>query len=241
MPNSDIDYSNTIIYKITCKNKDITDVYVGHTTNFVQRRYAHKQGCINNKSANHNCKLYNVIRANGGWSNWHMEIINFFNCADHCDARKKEQEYFIELKATLNSIEPFPKKEEKINTIDNETPIVPDSPYRFVCEPCGIKTNNKKDYNKHCLTAKHINRTSVEQPPLKVGFSCKRCNKIYNARNSLWYHEQKCDDEKKQKLYINQENAQVSQLTNMVFELIKSNSDLQKQMLEFYKNINTEI
>ncbi len=125
--------------------------------------------------------------------------------------------------------------------IDRMNEIVPNSPYRFLCEPCGIKTNNKKDYNKHCLTAKHINRTSVEQNPPKVGFSCKRCNKIYNARNSLWYHEQKCDDEKKQKLYINQENAQVSQLSNMVFELIKSNSDLQKQMMEVCKNINKEI
>lgn len=33
MPNKNIDYSNTIIYKIYCKNKFITDIYVGHTTN----------------------------------------------------------------------------------------------------------------------------------------------------------------------------------------------------------------
>ncbi len=217
-------------------------MYVGHTTNFVQRKHAHKQGCINNKSANHNCKLYEVIRANGGWANWHMEIINFFNCADHYAARKKEQEYFIELKATLNSIEPFPKSKVKINTIDNETAIkeiVQNSPYQFVCEPCGIKTNNKKDYNKHCLTAKHINRTSVEPKPSQLVFSCKQCSKNYNARNSLWYHEQKCDGEKKKKIYINDENSQVSQLSNMVFELIKSNSDLQKQMMEVCKKINT--
>ena len=50
MPKTDIDYSNTIIYKITCKNVLVNDVYVGHTTNFVQRKYAHKQGCINKKS-----------------------------------------------------------------------------------------------------------------------------------------------------------------------------------------------
>ena len=53
MPNVEIDYSTTIIYKITCKNPAITDVvYVGHTTNFVQRKHAHKQNCINNKSSN---------------------------------------------------------------------------------------------------------------------------------------------------------------------------------------------
>ena len=51
--------------------------------------------------------MYKVIRDNGGWSNWKMEIVNFFNCADHYEARKKEQEYFLSLKATLNSIEPY--------------------------------------------------------------------------------------------------------------------------------------
>ena len=39
MPKNEIDYSNTIIYKITCLDPNITDVYVGHTTNFVQRKH----------------------------------------------------------------------------------------------------------------------------------------------------------------------------------------------------------
>ena len=30
MSKRDIDYSNTIIYKITCRDKVIKDVYVGH-------------------------------------------------------------------------------------------------------------------------------------------------------------------------------------------------------------------
>jgi len=109
MPKTEIDYSNTIIYKITCNDKNVKEVYVGHTTNFVQRKYAHKQNCTNAKGANYNCKLYKVIRENGGWANWTMEIVNFFNCEDHYDARKKEQEHFELLNATLNSIEPMPK------------------------------------------------------------------------------------------------------------------------------------
>ena len=77
MPKTDIDYSNTIIYKITCCDETIKDVYVGHTTNFVQRKHAHKQGCNNPKSSNYDCKLYNTMRERGGWNNWKMEIINF--------------------------------------------------------------------------------------------------------------------------------------------------------------------
>jgi hypothetical protein len=110
MPKTEIDYSNTIIYKITCNDSNISDIYVGHTTNFVQRKYSHKQNCINDKSPNHKCKVYDVIRNNGGWDNWNMEIINFFNCHDHYEARQKEQEYFISLGATLNSVEPLSSK-----------------------------------------------------------------------------------------------------------------------------------
>ena len=61
-----------------------------------------------NGSVNYKSKLYEVIRNNGGWNNWNMEIIDFFNCKDHSEARQKEQEYFVSLNATLNSVEPFP-------------------------------------------------------------------------------------------------------------------------------------
>ena len=30
MPKTEIDYSNTIIYKITCKNLLVNELYVGH-------------------------------------------------------------------------------------------------------------------------------------------------------------------------------------------------------------------
>ena len=151
MPKTDIDYSNTIIYKITCKNKSITDVYVGHTTNFVQRKHAHKQSCKNIKSLNHNCKLYEVIRANGGWENWQMEIINFFNCADHYEARKREQEYFTSLNATLNSIEPFPKPkviEKKIDVVKISKPV-------FFCNVCNIYCDSLTTFDNHNKTNKH--------------------------------------------------------------------------------------
>jgi hypothetical protein len=55
-----------------------------------------------------NAKLYTFIREHGGWQNWKIEIVNFFNCIDLTEARQKEQEYFTSLGATLNSVEPFP-------------------------------------------------------------------------------------------------------------------------------------
>jgi hypothetical protein len=75
---------------------------------------------------------------------------------------------------------------------------IPKNPKVYLCEICNIKTGNKKDYTKHLLTAKHKCRTflnGIEQqnPNIKTkGFACERCHKTYKARNSLWYHEQKC-------------------------------------------------
>ncbi len=152
MPKTDIDYSNTIIYKITCKDPEIKDVYVGHTTNFVQRKHAHKQGCNNPKSANYDCKLYNTMRERGGWTNWKMEIINFFNCNDHYEARQKEQEYFVSLNANLNSIEPMPKPKETI--------IKPVKVKKlFICDLCNVNCHTMKGLETHNETNKHKKQT----------------------------------------------------------------------------------
>ena len=37
-----IDYSNTIIYKIYCKDENVKNIYVGHTTDFEVRKNSHK-------------------------------------------------------------------------------------------------------------------------------------------------------------------------------------------------------
>jgi vacuolar-type H+-ATPase subunit I/STV1 len=71
---------------------------------------SHKYGCSN---TNTQVKLYKFIRETGGWENWSMQMLNFFNCANRTEALQKEQEYFVSLKATLNSIEPLPEPKTK--------------------------------------------------------------------------------------------------------------------------------
>ena len=178
MPKLEIDYSNTIIYKITCIDPNITDVYVGHTTNFVQRKHAHKRSCTNQKSTNYKCKLYTVIRNNGGWINWKMGIINFYNCHDHYEARKKEQEYFILLNATLNSIEPLPKpkfnpepKKSLNNIIENKV---------FYCDKCNINCHSLKLLEIHNETKKHKKHVNIFKPSKSSEsskkFHCTNCD-----------------------------------------------------------------
>ena len=185
MPKTDIDYTNTIIYKITCKDPTVTDVYVGHTTNFVQRKHAHKQSCTNTKSRNYKCKLYDVIRNNNGWDNWNMEIVNFFNCKDSYEARQKEQEYFILLNATLNSIEPLPLPKPKPNNVTMDIKECEEKKI-YYCEHCDIYCYTNDLLNKHNDTKKHNAIVSGQKPPSSqppqvnhnknvVGFSCEPC------------------------------------------------------------------
>ncbi len=113
MPNPDIDYSNTIIYKITCNDPEIKDVYVGHTTNFVQRKSSHKQGCINPKSSNYDCKLYNTIREKGGWDTWEIiPLEEYVDCQNKIQARIREEKWRLELNASLNMKKAHLSKEE---------------------------------------------------------------------------------------------------------------------------------
>jgi hypothetical protein len=180
MPKCEIDYSNTIIYKITCIDTKITDVYIGHTTNFVQRKHAHKGSCVNEKAPNYKCKLYETIRNNGGWNNWKMEIVNFFNCKDHNEARQKEQEYFVLLNATLNSVEPFPKKNPKNQNVIEKVTIQP-----IYCEKCNVYFNNVKLYEIHTNTKKHINK---QNNITNNKFFCEKCNYGTSKKSSYDNH-----------------------------------------------------
>ena len=189
MPKTEIDYSNTIIYKITCKDTAVTDVYVGHTTNFVQRKHGHKQSCINDKHNNHNCKLYQVIRENGGWNNWKMEIVNFFDCKDHYEARQKEQEYFDSLKATLNSIEPFPKPKTKLEL---NLSIIKVKKEKLHCNVCDVIFNNSKAFDQHNITNKHKKKTELSlivsdenNNTNENKYNCKPCK--FNTNNKKDY------------------------------------------------------
>ena len=173
MPKTEIDYSNTVIYKITCKDPLVTDVYVGHTTNFVQRKHGHKQSCINEKSCNYNCKLYKTIRANGGWDNWVMEIVAFFNCNDHYEARIKEQEYFTSLNATLNSLEPLPKPKPKAKPIETPEPIVKTDHF---CETCNVTLQNQELLEVHNQTKKHCKKVVGVETKNGDKFCCEKCD-----------------------------------------------------------------
>lgn len=208
------DYSNTFFYKITCKDPNVTDIYIGHTTDFVRRKYQHEYVCNNPNQPGSKCKLYNVIRANEGWKNWSMEFIACHKCQDLTEARKYEQEYFEHHNATLNSVDPLPlrqsiriqrkNREQKEHKLQEPSPdTICEVPLektngnlkaldckRFVCEKCDFQCSKASNYNKHLLTRKH-KRSTVLITETKRKHTCI-CGKQYKHLPSLSRHKRTC-------------------------------------------------
>jgi hypothetical protein len=147
---------------------------------------------------------------------------------------------------------------------------IPKNPTHYECILCDYKTCSLKDFNKHTQTAKHVNRINLnnleqKNPKNPKNFNCKYCNKCYKARNSVWYHEQKCSlsevnnqiqyqpnlkDEPSDKELIDKDTLIIELLKqnkdttdkdqNIIMMLIKENAEFKSMMIE-QQNIMMEI
>ncbi len=128
------------------------------------------------------------------------------------------------------------------------------SPKIFSCNFCHYECSNKHDYEKHLTTRKHLGNTLGNIKIVNMNFTCKICNKIYKSRVGIWRHKRKCVSINKIDADIDAEiNVDVTstffennmniEFKTLVLEIVKSNTelqkqthDLQKQMLEVCKN-----
>jgi ribosomal protein S27AE len=102
MPKTPIDYSKACIYQICCKDLSIKDVYVGSTTNLIERRRTHKVCCHNERTNYHNIPVYRFIRDHGGFDNWTVIKVEDAPVTCREDLLKLERACMVRLKATLN-------------------------------------------------------------------------------------------------------------------------------------------
>ena len=91
---------NYIFYKIF--KEDIEEIYVGSTCNFNSRKKSHKHDCNAEKCKKYNLKIYQTIRANGGWEKFKMIQIGTKDNITKREAEQIEEEYRLELKGNLN-------------------------------------------------------------------------------------------------------------------------------------------
>jgi hypothetical protein len=180
MPKQIMDYSKTIIYKIVCKDININDSYVGHTTNFTKRKNQHKNTCINENSKDYNIYVYQFIRNNGGWGNFDMIEIEKYKCNDKLEACKRERYWIENLKASLNKVIPSRTQKEyreenkdslserkKKNYLENKNAILEKNKERY--------NQNKIVYNKNRRERYNINKNKISANN-KIKVHCDICN-----------------------------------------------------------------
>ena len=104
----------------------------------------------------------------------------------------------------------------------------------YTCKSCAIICKRKSEWTRHILTRKHILSLSgnLLETNLVTDFTayvCSICDKKYSTKSGLWKHKKICASD----TALNSQTApdEVKNLTNMVIELMKSNNELQKQML----------
>jgi hypothetical protein len=120
------------------------------------------------------------------------------------------------------------------------------SAMKFKCDACDFNCGAAWQWNRHIATRKHRNalllnenpseKCAAEPEPIKKKtFVCDNCNKVYMAKNSLWYHKKQCQTVT---VMVGKEEVDISDVLNptqTIIELLKQNQELQKQLIEISK------
>jgi hypothetical protein len=118
--------------------------------------------------------------------------------------------------------------------------------YDYYCEKCDYECSKKYSWGRHILTAKHQSATNSNDLATNKGqkgqvFVCENCSKEYNDRTGLWRHSKKCENETDVTTSVSNNNGisnntDITNLTSLICELVKSNTDIHKSVIELCKN-----
>ena len=140
---------------------------------------------------------------------------------------------------------------EKHEDLGVNTNYAKNLPLIYFCKFCDFKCFKKNDWTRHIMTPKHMKNdakdyTKLHQKDNKNLYKCV-CGKEYKHRQGLWKHKQTCNfkveenEENEEKQIIKKLNEikndnEITQLTNLVLEMVKQNSELQKSMMKVLEN-----
>ena len=193
------DYSKIIIYKIQ-HNTNPELVYVGHTTNYVRRKWEHGNG-IKNKPE---YPLYKKIIEHGGWDAFCMSPIMKFPCETKIQAEIQEEKCRVELKATLNVNKAHEEdktlKWKKYEELHKEERKQSKHDY-YVNHKEQLLERSRKDYienRKEEMAKKYQENKDVINAHRKEKYTCE-CGKTISRREKSSHEKSKFHMENKLK------------------------------------------
>jgi len=109
---------------------------------------------------------------------------------------------------------------------------------KYFCDYCELKTNNKKDYSKHIMTAKHKIMSEGCNKDAKISHqhNCE-CGSSYKYRQGLTKHKLVCSISESDKLENTMDmddTFDVSTVLNvdMIMEVLKQNQEFKEMLIE---------
>jgi hypothetical protein len=114
--------------------------------------------------------------------------------------------------------------------------ILPQKNPIFTCLKCKFITSNKKDFNRHLLTAKHLDASkcyeNANEKPEKTHIkNICFCGKEYKHESSFYRHKKKCTE-------INIDTQTNHEITpQLILSVMQQNKELQQMLLEQNKTI----
>ncbi len=108
--------------------------------------------------------------------------------------------------------------------------------FNYVCEKCDYGCYNKTNFAKHLGTRKHKNDNGKLSKVVSM-FDCNNCGNSYKHQSGLCKHVKSCKPKPKPETQPQpqQSNPEITTLTNLMMEFIKSSTDIQKQVIELCK------
>jgi hypothetical protein len=164
----DSEQALTTIYKLVCNDPYIKDVFVGFTTVNMKCILEHHERRYNSiKNRGYNRKIYQLIRANGGFSNWSIVILekSHFNNREELLNRKKE--WIEKTPNDVNMRRPITTPEEykeysKEYFIDNRVELLEKFQKHYVDNKVRLLDHYKEYYVNHKLEKKDYGKKYYE-------------------------------------------------------------------------------
>ena len=167
------------IYKISCKDQAITDIYIGSTNDIKQRELNHKTICNNDHSPAYNTRIYRYIRENGGWGNWTVIVLEEFYCKSRMDKTQKERIYIEQFKSTLNQVIPANHQTgDQWDEVAYQKTYGKEHRKKYIHCTCCNHMINFANKNAHYNTKKHVNNIAIQN---NINEMYQEMKQIYDA------------------------------------------------------------
>ena len=132
--------------------------------------------------------------------------------------------------------------------MNNSPPIIVK---KILCEVCDYKCNKDSEFKKHVNSLKHIKNINEKNNIYNIdstsNLKCVRCNKQYKTVSGIWKHNKTCinlglsnkliNEDIKEETVLDASSNEFKVLTDLVLELVKNNTELQKQNQDFQKQV----